>query len=53
MLAKIVLIATDLPEPVEPAINKCGILAKLAEIVLPVTSLPKGTTIGFSLSFLS
>ena len=32
---------TDLPEPVEPAISKCGILDKSASIGLPIISLPK------------
>ena len=32
----------DFPDPVEPAINKWGIFAKLAEMVVPVTSLPNG-----------
>ncbi len=46
ILVKIVLIATDLPEPVDPAISRCGILVRLADIVCPVTSLPNGTCIG-------
>ena len=37
----IVLIHTDLPEPVEPATSKCGILLKSAVIILPLISLPK------------
>ena len=41
--------ATDFPDPVEPAINKWGIFAKLAEMVVPVTSLPNGTSIISSL----
>ena len=36
----IVLIATDLPEPVVPAISKCGILARLATTASPPMSLP-------------
>ena len=35
-----VLIQTDLPEPVVPAINRCGILAILAVITLPAISRP-------------
>ena len=45
------LIATDLPLPVEPAINKCGILAKSAVIKLPETSRPIGTSKGLLESF--
>ena len=36
-----VLIATDFPEPVVPAISKCGILARLATTGSPPISLPK------------
>ena len=35
------LMPTDLPEPVVPATNTCGILAKSATIGLPPMSLPK------------
>ena len=33
--------ATDLPEPVAPAISKCGILLKSIKIGLPRGSTPK------------
>ena len=36
-------IHTDFPEPVEPAISKCGILARSASIILPEISWPKTT----------
>ena len=36
----IVLMATDLPEPVVPAISKCGIRAKFAIVGLPLMSFP-------------
>ena len=35
------LIPTDLPDPVVPATNTCGILAKSATMGLPTMSLPK------------
>jgi hypothetical protein len=38
---------TDLPEPVAPAISRCGILARLATSTRPSTSLPSPTTIGW------
>ena len=37
------LIQTDLPEPVAPAISRCGILAMLATVMLPAISLPSAT----------
>ena len=37
----IVLIATDLPDPVVPAIKRCGIFAKLATTGSPPMSFPK------------
>ena len=40
------LIIEDLPAPVAPATNKCGILAKLAQMKFPSTSLPSAITIG-------
>ena len=36
----IALIATDLPEPVEPAISTCGMLARSAVTMRPLMSLP-------------
>lgn len=42
------LTATDLPEPVEPATKRCGILAKLKLRALPLTALPSGTSKRFS-----
>ena len=49
----IVLIHTDLPEPVVPAINKCGIVLKSPIIGLPEILLPKaiGSLISFFLKF--
>ena len=41
------LIHTDLPEPVEPAINICGILVISQRRTLPEISLPNGTSKGF------
>ena len=38
---------TDLPDPVAPATSTCGIFARLARTVLPSTSLPSPTTIGW------
>ena len=35
------LMQTDLPEPVVPAINMCGIFAKSAITVPPLISLPR------------
>ena len=46
------LIIEDLPAPVAPATNKCGILARFAQIKLPSTSLPSAITIG-CVSFLA
>ena len=40
------LIPTDLPEPVVPAINKCGIFCKSATIGLPAISFPKAMESG-------
>ena len=38
---------TDLPDPVAPATSTCGIFARLATTVVPSTSLPRPTTIGW------
>ena len=38
-----VLIATDLPEPVVPAISRCGIRARLATTGSPPMSLPRAS----------
>ena len=38
---------TLLPLPVAPATSTCGIFARLARTVLPSTSLPSPTTIGW------
>ena len=46
MLINIAFIATDLPEPVVPATNKCGIAAKSATIADPLISFPRATVIG-------
>ena len=46
----IVLIQTDFPEPVVPAINKCGIEAKSPTIGIPDIFLPRAT--GNLISFL-
>ncbi len=40
------LMATDLPDPVVPAINKCGIRARSATTELPPMSLPKANVNG-------
>ena len=45
----IVLIQTDFPDPVVPAINKCGIEAKSPIIGMPEIFLPKA--IGNFVSF--
>ena len=37
------LIPTDLPEPVVPAINRCGIRSKFAKILFPDISYPKAS----------
>ncbi len=37
------LIQTDLPEPVEPAISKCGIFARSATVTCPEISRPSAT----------
>ena len=41
------LIIEDLPAPVAPATNRCGILAKLAHRNKPSTSLPNAINIGW------
>ena len=41
----IAFIETDLPDPVVPAINKCGILAKSVTIGFPAISFPKAREI--------
>ena len=41
------LIHTDLPEPVDPAINICGIFVISQRRTLPEISLPNGTSNGF------
>ena len=46
MLMISVLIHTDLPEPVAPAINKCGILAISVIMRLPAISLPTANVNG-------
>ena len=43
-----VLIHTDLPEPVEPATNRWGILDRSARIDVPIISLPSATRILFA-----
>ena len=40
------LMHTDLPEPVEPAIRVCGILARSAMVTLPAMSRPRATASG-------
>ena len=45
-----VLMHTDFPEPVEPAINRWGILARSATMACPLISLPKAT-VNFDLLF--
>ena len=40
MLARIVLIHTDFPEPVVPAINKCGIWVKSNVAISPLVVFP-------------
>ena len=44
----IVLIATDLPDPVVPATSKCGIFAKSVKVGFPPISFPKASVNGFS-----
>jgi hypothetical protein len=48
-LARIVLMHTDLPEPVVPAIRRCGIFARSSMIGVPSASMPrnKGSDITF------
>ena len=41
-----VFVITDLPEPVVPAIKRCGILAKFATTALPEISLPTANVSG-------
>ena len=41
------LMHTDLPEPVEPAIRVCGILARSAMVTLPAMSRPRRPPAGF------
>ena len=48
ILAMIPLTATDLPEPVEPATSKCGILAKSKLRAVPLTAFPRGISSRFS-----
>ena len=45
-----VLIATDLPEPVVPAIRRCGIRARLATTGSPPMSLPSASGSAWALS---
>jgi hypothetical protein len=40
-LIMIALMPTDLPDPVVPAINRCGIFCRSATIGLPAMSLPR------------
>ena len=42
----IVLMHTDLPEPVAPAISRCGIFARLHRIGAPAMSLPSAMPSG-------
>ena len=44
-------VITDLPEPVVPAIKRCGIFAKFATTLLPEISLPTANVSGSLLSF--
>ncbi len=46
MLRTIALIATDLPEPVVPAISRCGMRARSATTELPPMSLPSASVRG-------
>ena len=46
ILVIIVLTQTDLPLPVEPAINKWGVLSILVKIASPATSFPNATDNG-------
>ena len=46
-----VFIPTDLPEPVVPAINRCGMRSKFAKILLPDISFPSANVrLSFSIS---
>ena len=45
-----VLIATDLPEPVVPAINRCGMRARFATTGSPPMSLPSASGSAWPLS---
>jgi hypothetical protein len=38
--SRMVLMQTDLPEPVVPAISRCGMRVRSSTIGLPATSLP-------------
>ena len=40
MLARIVFMQTDLPDPVVPAIKRCGICAKSKVAISPFVDLP-------------
>ena len=40
ILQIIVLIQTDFPDPVVPAMSRCGILAKFSVLISPVVVLP-------------
>ena len=51
MLAKIVLMQTDLPEPVVPAIKRCGMRARSSTIGWPSASMPRNK--GSAPNFLS
>ena len=44
------LMPTDFPEPVVPAIRRCGIFCRSATIGLPAISFPKATVKGESIS---
>ncbi len=50
MLSTIALIATDLPEPVVPAIRRCGMRARSAQTELPPMSLPSASVSGDAMS---
>ena len=52
ILMIIVLIQTDLPEPVAPAIKRCGIFAISVTLTLPAISFPTAKVI-FDLAFLN
>ena len=46
MLLMMALTHTDLPEPVVPAISRCGICVKSAEIGRPSTDMPSAIASG-------